>query len=717
MIRAKKRLFTISFLLIVIYSVFTLTFSLAVFKMWDNSTEGIKAYNKLTSQTYIKLEILNHIAENSILNQFTFITYTNDGISLTEALKQIDQRYESNNHKIRQLTSLLQNPNSLLILEHLQQARLINNKSRQLLMSDEVAKSDSKLYKHEKLNQIEAFKNFIGYVALLQESITLQSKEEIQTLNQHVLHKRNKIYYVYGGTLFILAILGIAIFAATRNIKRITNETIRSNLQLKESLQLVHNYKDALDASSVVSITDPEGIILYVNDRFCEESKYTREELVGKNHRMLNSGYHPKTFFKELWDTVKSGRIWTGEVRNKAKDGEIYWTNATIVPLMDEFNHPFQFLVIRSNITKRKQAELKIIENDLKYRRTLDNLMEGAQIISYDWTYLYINNAAANFGKYSVNELLGSNMFEMYPGIELSDTYAALEKSMHLRIPQFITTQFEFPNGEKGWFDLSIQPVPEGIFILSEDITKRKKAEQELILNNQKLRKANMELDRFVYSTSHDLRAPLSSMLGLVQLLEMECEEAGHEQKEKLTMMKTSITRLDEFIETILQYSRNSRIEPVMEEIPIQKLVEDTLAFLQITAYASDIAVSFDIKQDVPFFSDKYRLTTMLKNIISNAIKYADLEKVKPKIHIQVDVNENQAQIHIQDNGIGIEPNEQEKIFEMFYRATHKAAGSGLGLYIVKEMLTLLDGKIGLESKPMLGSRFSIILPNAQKSN
>ncbi|MFA6261661.1 MAG: PAS domain-containing sensor histidine kinase [Bacteroidia bacterium] len=690
---------------------------MAVFKMWDNSTEGIKAYNKLTTQTYVKLEILNRIVDHSILNQFTFITYTNEGISLKAALQQIAQRNEANNLQIKQLTHLLQNPNSLLILEHLQQARLINTKARQFLLLNEGAKSDSKLYKHEKLNQIEAFKSFIGLVTLLQESITLHSKQEIQTLNQHVLHERNKIYYIYGGTLFVLAILGIAIFAATRNIKRITKDTISSNLQLKESLQLVNNYKDALDASSVVSITDPKGIILYVNDRFCEESKYTREELVGKNHRILNSGYHPKSFFKELWDTVKAGNIWTGEVRNKAKDGEIYWTNATIVPLMDELNHPFQFLVIRSNITKRKEAEIKIIENDLKYRRTLDNLMEGAQIMSFDWTYLYINNAAARFGKYSVNELLGSNMFKMYPGIELTDTYFALEKSMNQRIPQFITTQFEFPNGETGWFDLSIQPVPEGIFILSEDITKRKESEQELIRNNEKLRKANMELDRFVYSTSHDLRAPLSSMLGLVQLLEIECQEAGFEQNEKLQMMKTSITRLDEFIETILQYSRNARIEPVMEEILLQKLVDETLAFLQITAYAADISVSFDIKQDAPFFSDKYRLTTMLKNIISNAIKYADLEKVKPKIQIQVDVNDTQAQIHIQDNGIGIEPDEQEKIFEMFYRATNKATGSGLGLYIVKEMLNLLDGKIEVESKPMFGSRFSIILPNAQNAN
>lgn len=711
MIRSSKRTFSISYLLILIYAVFTLTFSVAVFKMWDNSTKGIHAYDAHTRETYLKLKLLNRIAEQSILNQFTLLSYTSNGTTRDHALNQINRLAEANDYLIGRLSGLIRNTNSRLIMERLQKARQQNKRSRDVLLNNPTG-TDPNIYKHEQLNQIESYKSFIGLIALLQESITLEAKEEIETLNQTVYEKRNKIYYMYGGTLLILAILGIAIYAATRNIKRITREILKSNQQLQESLNLVHNYKDALDASSVVSITDPEGTILYVNDRFCAESKYSREELIGKNHRILNSGYHPKSFFKALWDTVKSGQIWSGEVRNKAKDGEIYWTQATIVPLMDEHQQPYQFLVIRSNITKRKTAELKVLENDRKYRQTLDNLMEGAQILSYEWNYLYINKAAAHFGKYSVSELMGANMFTMYPGIEDTETFAALEKSMNERIPQFITTQFTFPDGQTGWFDLSIQPVPEGIFILSEDITPRKKSEVELIENLEKLRKANMELDRFVYSTSHDLRAPLSSMLGLVQLLELECKESGLESLEKLQMMKSSINRLDAFIETILQYSRNARIEPVMEEIQIHHLIEDTIAFLQVTAFTPAVSVTYDIQQETPLVSDKFRLATILKNLISNAIKYADPEKIKPKVHIQVEVNNQQIRIQIQDNGIGIDPPEQDKIFDMFYRATNQSAGSGLGLYIVKEMITLLGGSIVVDSKPLEGTCFNLVLPN-----
>lgn len=231
----------------------------------------------------------------------------------------------------------------------------------------------------------------------------------------------------------------------------------------------------------------------------------------------------------------------------------------------------------------------------------------------------------------------------------------------------------------------------------------------ELRETNINLQKVNDELDRFVYSTSHDLRAPLASVAGLINL-SIHNTDAG-EVKKYLGMMQTRINDLERFIKDITDYSRNNRLQIAHEEINLHNLANEVWDSLQYSSEASGISFINEIPKTLMLENDSRRLRVVLTNLMANAIRYHDQRKEHRFIRLYHQSTAGSFSLHVEDNGQGIAPEIQKRVFDMFYRGNESSQGSGLGLYIVKETVGKLSGSVRLQSVPRQGSTFTVTLP------
>lgn len=226
---------------------------------------------------------------------------------------------------------------------------------------------------------------------------------------------------------------------------------------------------------------------------------------------------------------------------------------------------------------------------------------------------------------------------------------------------------------------------------------------------NDDLSKVNAELDRFVYSASHDLRSPLSTLVGLINLSKLE--QDPKEQSKYLDLMNERIKSMDSFISEIIDYSRNSRVEVKKEPVNTKALLASIADDLRYQAGKECIEIYWEVPEDLTFITDISRLKIVFSNLISNAIKYHDPAKELSWIKLQAEKVLNDIYIVVEDNGIGINSELKDKVFDMFYRAHDHSTGSGLGLYIVKETLGKLKGTISVDSTEGAGCKFHVTLP------
>ena len=239
------------------------------------------------------------------------------------------------------------------------------------------------------------------------------------------------------------------------------------------------------------------------------------------------------------------------------------------------------------------------------------------------------------------------------------------------------------------------------------DLIKNQERLEEI---NAELNTSNSELDSFVYHTSHDLRAPLKSIKGLVALSKME-EFSNENLALYLQMIEKSVVKLEEFISSVIEYSINAKGIINSEKIDFEQIVAEVLEELEEFSHIKDIQIRKTIKLENDFINDPTRIKIIISNLVTNAVKYHDLTKEAPVIDINIRQKKGSAYIDVEDNGMGIHEDYQDKVFDMFYRASDKSWGSGLGLYIIKETVTNLGGTVSMKSTYGTGTTFQVVVP------
>jgi PAS domain S-box-containing protein len=470
-------------------------------------------------------------------------------------------------------------------------------------------------------------------------------------------------------------------------------------------------YKDAIDAHSILAVTDGEGNITYVNQRFCEISKYSADELLGKNHRIVNSAYHPKSFFDDLWRTIKSGKKWQGEIRNKAKDGTLYWVDTTIVPFLDENHKPYQFISIRNDIT-----QLKVQEQELQNFFRLS--VELMCIANLDGYFIKVSKSFEELLGYTEKELLQKPFYHFILPEDLENTTFEIQQiSLGTKSKNFVN-RYVKKNGSIVLLRWTASLNPEGslIYATASDITQSEELQNRLIESRIEMEKAKAK-DDFLANMSHEIRTPLNAIIGFTDLLSET--ELNTQQRTHIQIITSALKNLSVIINDILDISKleSGKLELEKREFSLENLAKQIIQMHSARAKSKNIKLMLSYDSEIPLLiiGDETRLSQILTNLISNAIKFTPEGFIELRI-VEKFRDEKRCTISFSviDSGIGIEKSKLKKIFERFSQAedytTRIYGGTGLGLNIVKSLVELHHGKLDVTSTPGKGSEFIVDL-------
>ncbi|NOT47148.1 MAG: PAS domain S-box protein [Acidobacteria bacterium] len=474
--------------------------------------------------------------------------------------------------------------------------------------------------------------------------------------------------------------------------------------------------KFALDQAAIVATTDQTGRITYINDKFCEISKYSREELLGQDHRIINSGYHPKEFIRSIWTTIANGKVWRGELRNRAKDGSIYWVDTTIVPFVDENGKPFQYTAIRYEITERKLAEERIHQQ----ASLLDQAQDAILVCDLKHQILYWNKGAEKIYGWPLEEVLGRSIDDVLPpadgkpgqpqaAFEMDEWNAEVRHTTKSGQPITVVSRWTFVRNE--------QQRPDYILITNTDITEQRRSEEHL------LRAQRMEsIGTLAGGIAHDLNNILSPILMSVEMLQINAPDS--ETARWLAMIRENAERGADLVKQVLTFARGMDGERV--SVQVKHILKDLVAVLNETLSKS-IQVKFDIATDLrPISADPTQIHQVLMNICLNARDAMTAGGTLRLTAENVDVDENYARINpdagkgahilvvVEDNGVGMNADVVQRIFDPFFTTKELGKGTGLGLSTAITIVKSHGGFLNVYSEPGKGSRFSVYLPGIE---
>jgi len=531
----------------------------------------------------------------------------------------------------------------------------------------------------------------------------------------------NKKNYYLLQILLSMGVVLIVIFITYKTIGRIK----AANDKLQALAQDLHFQIFALDQHAVVSSTDTEGIITYANDKFCNISGYSREELIGQNHRIVNSNEHPPEVFEDMWHTITSGNVWHGEIKNKTKTGHFYWVAATIVPFIDTNGKPFKYIAIRTDITKRKEMEVNIHKTNRFLQGLTDTMGEGVYALDSQGTCLFVNPETVRQTGWSEQELVGINIhnkihFQTLDGAHVPASECPTSKAISQG--QTYQSDDEYFTHKDGYlFPVSITSTPLykkneiiGSVAIFHDISQRKRNEEELQQAKQQAEQANKEKSNFLANMSHEIRTPMNAIIGMSYLaLQTDLNEKQHNYIEKVHYSAESLLGI---INDILDFSKIEAGKLELEHVNfnLKDIFENLSTIIGNKIEEKSLELLFNTDFDVPDYlnGDPLRLTQILVNLLNNAVKFTDNGEIIIQTSIQNKTGKDQIELlfAIKDSGIGMTPEQQQKLFKSFSQAdsstTRKYGGTGLGLAISKTLSELMGGQIWAESTKNEGSTF-----------
>jgi len=459
----------------------------------------------------------------------------------------------------------------------------------------------------------------------------------------------------------------------------------------------------ALDQHASVSIADAKGNITYVNDKFLESCGYERHELIGKNHRLLKSGYHSREFYTTLWSTITSGNTWSGEMKNRKKSGEPFWIKSTIVPRFNELGKPTGFVSIRTDITLEKAAEALRVQQETFNFSHSEVYMYWADNLKL----FYLNEMAQSRWGREKSELYGRTPMDFdstFSDGEIIGIFNRL-KTGESKVITVITDSTR-TDGTTYPVEVSAQLVhPEGgrsrFVVLVQDITDRMKAE-----------KAKSE---FIATVNHELRTPLTSLKGALDLIKSGVagklpDKAGG----LIDVADRSSARLGYLINNLLDAEKieKGNIVSGMERVDISHVIEDAIREMSSHSMTRKNRIySFGTASPVCVMGDRDRLFQVVENLLSNALKFSNDGDI---VEVAIVREKTMVRVSVKDFGIGMPEDIRARIFDRFTQADstdhRKAGGVGLGLSIVKAIIDDHGGTINCVSEVGKGTTFSFCL-------